>query len=430
MHRRPIGRGGAFGLGGGAVALGLAIALVVPSAANAADVVSQGNGQLINTSLFSTDLLDSIASLKGATAINTTATGDVTSDTPLDASVLSGIAAIKAGPTDLFGTNGIIQLGAVGQYAQARDDGSSVAFSGTVTAAPSLVGAGTTPTGSNLGTPGGDSSAEIKVGTAAILGGTDLVNLDVQIGTLAASAQELADGTQSGKYTLADLNTGVGGTLVQGVTSVLRPAIETLITAAGVAGLTGLTDPINSDGTVTVSLTDLLAEAGVADVNALPQDTNLLTYLPAALVTKLTSGVNSIITAVQAKVADLGLGGLILGTALGVAQGIINPVLSGLSTTLAGPLGDAIDAIAQLDVNHQVTGSDGSFTQTALRVGLGSDGSIAAVNLANATVGPNAGIAAVPIANQSSLTIAGLLAILVLGVGIVVARRRRVTSAA
>jgi LPXTG-motif cell wall-anchored protein len=122
--------------------------------------------------------------------------------------------------------------------------------------------------------------------------------------------------------------------------------------------------------------------------------------------------------------------GIALNAVLGVAQGIINPVLSGLSTTLAGPLGDAIDAIAQLDVNHQVTGSDGSFTQTALRVGLGSDGSIAAVNLANATVGPNAGIAAVPIANQSSLTIAGLLAILVLGVGIVVARRRRVTSAA
>ena len=44
--------------------------------------------------------------------------------------------------TNLFGDNGIIQLGTVGQYAQARDDGSSSAFSGAVSAAPGLIGVG------------------------------------------------------------------------------------------------------------------------------------------------------------------------------------------------------------------------------------------------------------------------------------------------
>jgi hypothetical protein len=418
------------GVAGTTVALGLAIALVVPSAANAADVVSQGNGRLITTSLFNTDLLDSVAALRGANAVNTDASGDVKSDTPLDASVLSGVAAIKAGPSDLFGDTGIIRLGAVGQYAQANDDGSSVAFSGTVTAAPSLVGSGTTVTGSNLGTPGGDSSAEIKVGTAQVLGGADLVDLDAQIGVLAASAQELTDQTQSGKYDLAGLNIGVGGTLLQAVTGTLRPAIETLITAAGVAGLTGLVDPINADGTVSISLDDLLAQAGVASVNDLPVDTNLLSYLPAALVTKLTAATNSILDAVQAKVTSLGVLGIVLDAALTLAQGVINPVLSGLADSLGGPLGTAIDAVLQLTVNHQVHGSDGSFTQTALVVGVGTAGSLASVNLANATVGPNAGIAAVPIANQSSLTLAGILVILALGAWFIAARVRRRTTAA
>lgn len=50
---------------------------------------------------------------------------------------------------------------------------------------------------------------------------------------------------------------------------------------------------------------------------------------------------------------------------------------------------------------------DGTFTQTALRVGLGAAGAIATVDLATASVGPNAGQLAVPVAGPESLAIAG-----------------------
>jgi hypothetical protein len=372
--------------------------------------------------------LAGLAALKGAVAQNTTGTDPVTSDTPLDASAVEGLVGLTAGTTNLFGDNGIIQLGAVGQYAVANGDGSSSAFSGAVSQAPSLIGVSTV-TPSTVGAPSADSSAEIKVGTASLLGGTDLVDLDTTIGALAASAQDTADGTASGQYVVSDLNIGVGGTLVQATTGVLRPALATLLTAASLTGL-NLTNPINADGTVTLSLTDLLQAAGVSNINDLPADTDLLQYVPQAVVTQLTNSINDILTQVQTQVTSLGLGGVVLGTALAVAKAIIDPVLTGLSSALGGPLGTAITGLAQLNVNVQSAppgplAADSVFTQTALQVGLGPDGSIAQVNLANASVGPNAGVAAVPVFNQDSLTISGLVGLGVLGAVFLVIRSRR-----
>jgi len=67
-----------------------------------------------------------------------------------------------------------------------------------------------------------------------------------------------------------------------------------------------------------------------------------------------------------------------------------------------------------------------SFTETALQVGLGPDGSLATVGLATATVGPNGGLEAVPVVNAESAGIAGgalALGLAVLGAALI--RRRR-----
>jgi hypothetical protein len=376
-------------------------ALLIPAtAANAApaDVVSQGTGRLVQTSLLGTDILDAVVALRGANAVNTDASGDVIVDQPLDAEAIAGLVALQAGSTNLFGDNGVIQLGAVGQYARANDDGSSSAFSGAVSAAPSLIGVGTV-TPSSVGDPSAENTASITVGGADALAG-----LQVNIGTLAASATQATDGTQSGQYVVADVGIVVNGTLVSGVLNTLNPAINTLLTAAAVAGL-DLDNPFAS-GTITLTEDDLLAAAGVADINDLPAGTDLLSFVPAAVVTQISDGVNGILDAVQDRVDDLGLAGLVLGAALGVAEGIINPVLDGLVDNLQGPLGDAITALAQLQVNVQSTDS-GTFTQTALRVGLGTAGAIATVDLATASVGPNAGQLAVPVAGPESLALAG-----------------------
>jgi hypothetical protein len=376
-------------------------ALLIPAtAANAApaDVVSQGTGRLVQTSLLGTDILDTVVALRGANAVNTDASGDVIVDQPLDAEALAALVALQAGSTNLFGDNGIIQLGAVGQYARANDDGSSSAFSGAVSAAPSLIGVGTV-TPSSVGDPSAENTASITVGGADALAG-----LQVNIGTLAASATQTTDGTQSGQYVVADVGVVVNGTLVSGVLNTLNPAINTLLTAAAVAGL-DLDNPFAS-GTITLTEDDLLAAAGVADINALPPGTDLLSFVPAAVVTQISDGVNGILDAVQDRVDELGLAGLVLGTALSAAEAVINPVLDGLVDSLQGPLGAAITALAQLQVNVQSTDS-GTFTQTALRIGLGTAGAIAIVDLATASVGPNAGQLAVPVAGPESLALAG-----------------------
>ncbi len=199
-------------------------ALLIPaSAAQAADVVSQGTGRLVTTSLLGTDVLDSVVALRGANAVNTDASGDVIVDLPLDASAVSGLVALQAGSTNLFGDNGIIRLGAVGQYARANDDGSSSAFSGAVSAAPSLIGVGTV-TPSSVGSPSAGDSATIVVGTDA-----DPVGLQVGIGAFAASATNTADGAQSGDYVLTDVDVVVNGTLLQGTIDTLNSTLGPLI---------------------------------------------------------------------------------------------------------------------------------------------------------------------------------------------------------
>lgn len=416
--------GGAKAIAVASISLGAALALLVPTTANAATVVSQANGRLVTTSLLSSSVLDQLVALKGATAVDEAAAGDVTSDTPLDADALTGLVGLQAGTSDLFGNNGIIQLGAVGQYAQANDDGSSAAFAGAVSQAPSLIGVSTV-TPSNVGAPAANSTAEIALGT-----GTAPVSLDVTLGALAASAQETASGTQTGQYDLASAGITVGGTVLAPVLSSLSAPLGTVLGVASTLGVT-VANPINANGTVTLTLQDLLDAAGVTSLNDLPPGTNLLSYVPDAVVAVLTNAVNSTLTTLQNDVAGIPvLGATVLAPAITVARGVLNPLLSGLAGTLAGPLGSAITALAQLDVNVQSNNSDGSFTETALRVGVGPAGSLASVDLASATVGPNAGPLPVPLVNPSSAGIAGGVALLgtVVWFGVSLLRRRRMMS--
>jgi hypothetical protein len=400
------------------VAASVALAIAIPSIASAAPVVSQANGRLVTTTLLTQGSLDSVVSLKGATATNTDGSPSVTSDVPLDATAISALTVV-AGTTDLFGGNGIIQLGAVGQYAQANGDGSSAAFSGAVTQAPSLIGVAVQP--SSIGSPSAGSTAEIKLGSA----GTDPVSIDVTLGALAASAQETAAGVQTGQYNLADAGVTVGGTVLSPILASLRATLQTALGVASGVGVT-IANPINADGTLSISLADLLAAAGVANLNLLPQGTDLLSFVPLAVVNKVTSIVNTLLGSLSAAGTTLGgAGGLAIAVAVGVAQGAVNLVLSGLASTLQTPLGTAIAALAQLQVNIKTNNSDGSFTQTALRLGIGPSHSIASVDLADATVGPNAGPAAVSIINPSSISIAGVLVLLAAGAWFAVTRIRR-----
>ncbi|MCJ1713474.1 choice-of-anchor G family protein [Microbacterium sp. M1A1_1b] len=407
------------------VSVGLAVTLLAPSAASAAPVVSQGTGRLVQTSLLSSTVLDTVASLRGAAAVNADATGDVVVNTPLDATAVGELVQLRADASNLFGTNGIIQLGAVGQYGRAADDGSSAAFSGAVSQAASLIGTGTTVTGGDVGSPTAGSNAQVAVGTS-----TSPVSLNVALTGLAASAQQTADGTQTGRYTLTDGSVIVGGTVLAPTLNSLRGPLTTVLGVASGIGV-NVANPIAADGTVRVTLQQLLTAAGVTSVNDLPANTNLLTYVPQAVTAQLTTSVNATLTELTTRAAALGLTGAVLNTALTTARGLLNPVLTGLGATLATNLSPVIDAALQLNVNRSSTSADGAFTQTALRVGVGPNASVAAVDLASATVGPNAGIAAVPVVNPASASIAGGGALVAAAIAaLMVQRRRRAATAA
>lgn len=378
------------------VVVGGLLALTIPATAQAAGPVSQGEGRLLTASLLGS-ALDPLVALNGAVASDPG--GPATSDVPLDATAL-GLITAQANTTNLFGTGGIIQLGAVGQYAAANPDGSSVAFSGAVSEAGSLVGVGTTVTPSNIGTPAPGDSATISVGTAQLVGGANLVQLDVNVGALAASAKETAAGVQSGSYTLASLDVAVGGTVVGTAANGVNVLLDPVVAAVnGVLGAGTVVNPL-AGGQVEVSLADLYAAATAAgvDVNNLPEGTNLLTYLPAAVTAKITSIVTTLLATLQTDVSTNALVAIAVGPLLGLAQVAVPPILTGLTATLNGPLGAAVDAVLQLDVNNKTTSPALAFTQNALTVGVGPAGAIATVGLANATVGPNAGAVVPPAA--------------------------------
>jgi len=370
-----------------AIALAAVLLLVTPVAAQAAAPVSQAEGRLVLATLLGAPSTP-VADLVGASAVDPLGTGGpYTSDVPLDAVALQALT-LQASAVDLFGAGGIIQLGAVGQYAQARDDGSSVAFSGTVSSAPSLVGVGTTPTGGNLGTPGAGNSALIAIGDPV----TSPVSVSASIGVLAASAQETAAGVQSGSYLLSNLDVVVGGTLVSTAVTPAGNILGTLLAVVNPLIATPIANPL-AGGQVTVSLTDLLAAAGVADISDLPAGTDLLSFLADAVAAKISTLTAAVLGDVATATAGLGvIDAVVVATAVTTA----NTALGLLTGLAAGPLSLAVAALAQLTIDNRNI-VNGAFTENALTVGIGPAGSIASVALANATVGPNtAAVAPVP----------------------------------
>jgi len=372
-----------------AAALGAAIALIVPMSASAAAPVSQGTGRLLTASIAGTPSTP-LLNLAGATAVDANGTGTVTSDVPLDATVLDALN-LQAGPTDLFGPTGIIQLGAVGQFAQARDDGSSVAFSGTVSSAPSLVGSGTTVTGSNLGTPGAGNSASIGLTTSAL-------SVNVAIGAVAASAQQPVSGAATGEYVLDNVGVVLGGTVLAPVATTVGGALDSALSLVNPLIGTPIANPFTG-GTITITPADLLAAAGVPDLNHLAPGTDLMSFLPAAVVAKVSSLATGVLTQLQTAAAGLDpITGALAIAAVGTLAGTLAVTVSSVTTPLTTALGTALSALISIPVNNKTTNPDGSFTQNAITINvLGAAGApaLASVQLANATVGPNAGPTAV-----------------------------------
>lgn len=411
-------------VGASAVAA-LAVGLVVAPAANAgpSDIISSGSGQIIDGSVLTLPDFAGIASNGAATAqqIGTPPAGPavIENSTPLDLSAVFGVVNVGAGNIPLLQNNGIIQVGAVSQYGKAVNDGSSEAFSGTVSGAPGLV---SLPGGLPTSGDGSLPAARIKLGTANILGGADLVNVDLQVTTLAAAAKKAQGAAAVGESAVAGVSAEVGGTVIGTAAGTLSAAIATANAVLTPLGVT-VADPFES-GKVSISEADLLAVAGVGDINSLPAGTDLVSYLPQAVANKLQGMVATTLESATTAVNGLGpLAQITAGPALAVLTTALNGVVSTLSTAVVAPLSDALTALVSAKVNVKES-NGGVFTQRALQVGV-AGGSIATVNLANATVGPNLDAEAIPVVNQDSLAITGAAALLALLAWLFVRSRRR-----
>jgi hypothetical protein len=409
----------------------LAIGLVAAPAANAAptDVISVGSGQIIDGSVLTLPNFANLASNGAATAqqIGTPPSGPavIEATDPLDLSAVFGVVNVGAGNIPLLQNNGIIQVGAVSQYGKAVNDGSSEAFSGTVSGAPGLVTLpGGLPTSGDPAIP----AARVSLGTAAILGGTDLVNVNLQVATLAAAAKKDQGAAPQGAYSLAGVSAEVGGTVIGGVAGTISTAINTANAVLTPLGVT-VANPV-AGGTISITEADLLAVAGVPDLNSLPAGTDLISFLPQAVANKLTSIVSSTLATATAAVNGLGpIAQLVAGPALSVLTTTLNGVTGAVATSVVAPLSTALTALVSAKVNVQETAPSGAFTQRALQIAV-AGGSIATVNLANATVGPNLDAAAIPLVNADTMAISGGVALLALLTWLFVRSRRRTAVAA
>ena len=409
---------------------GIGIAMIPGGGAGASPApVSQAAGRFLSGEIGGSDL-DNLVAVKGESAVNTGG-ASVTHQHSLSASLLSQQLLNLPDGLQLPG-GGVLTLGAANQYAQANPDGSAHGASGAVTnsGAVGLGGGGAPQSDATLDLAGASGLAEL------------LGDVKASVGALAATADQKAgkNGAQSGDYEFASLK-------LQLTSPALATAIKTLSGgSAQIPGLSGLIStlagaglPVNAleavgtnssvdglkkalaslgdvnfgDGAITGSLTDGSLTIDVAklikstlnlDLNNLPPNTHLITYVAEALPKALNNGLTQLgeqLTVAFNKLnltgSPLPVGSSDVAKALKMLLGPLTDALSSgadsLSSTLFVPMAKQLQQLIDLVVNVQES-SQGTFTERALRIDLIGDPAVR-LNLATASVGPGTG-ASVP----------------------------------
>ncbi|MDQ2839066.1 MAG: choice-of-anchor G family protein [Actinomycetota bacterium] len=391
--------------------------------------VSQATGRFLTGTIGGTDLA-TLAAVQGEAAQSFGT--KVLRYNSLDASALNGAVQLPLTNVLQLPGEGVISLGAVGQYADANPDGSALGASGAVG------NSGGIGIGGQNGTPPSNATLNLAgLGGSAVA--NTLGNLQLSIGALAARAQQAAGlpGTQRGSYQIAGLTLDltapqlaalINQTITQASTTLasLATAFNGLglpITVTGLSNLPVLIDELGSvsadggaltanlrTGSIHLDVAGLLAANGL-NLNGLPPNTHLLPYLTQALATALPRAIDSLLNTVIGKLTT-GFGQLgftIAGVPLNANQlALVTPILTGLQTSvtnqlvnagnqlvgtvftpLTGQLGRLLDPV----VNVQ-SAVGGTFTERALRLDLLS--SSAVLELASASVGPSTITAALP----------------------------------
>ena len=224
-----------------ALTLGGAFAIAGSAPAMADDKpVSWAQGRILSGSVLGINL-DDIAALSYAEASNNGSQATQTEKDPFAATVLDSVE-VGDGSSVQADLGDVVQLGAVGQYAQAQADGTSFGSSGAIT------DDGAIGLGSDTSVPGTNATVDLN----ALLGdrfASTLLDLDLAIGALGAQAQ--AEGSEAaGHYTLADLKLELSSPAISALTDKVNAALDELELGLGVLD--------GSDGTLAVDLNRIL----------------------------------------------------------------------------------------------------------------------------------------------------------------------------
>lgn len=402
-------------------------AVAVPAAVADAPV-SQATGRFLSGQI-GPATLDSVVAIKGASAVNTGG-GAMTEQHPLSASLLGQPLLNLPNGVQLPG-GGVLTLGTVNQYAQADPDGSAHGASGAVTDSGAIgFGNGGAPQ-SNATLVLGDVPAVPGVSTGGI---PSIGKLTASIGALAATAGQAkgSSGAQTGHYELAGLTLTVGSPLLADVMKQLADRLAGLLgQLSGTSGLPvsgttlfgcdlasmsqalarfgtfsygGAITGSLTGGTLTIDVGRLVTSLLGVDLNDLPPNTHVFSYLARALPQALAGGLTQLQGTLSTQfdqLAGLGtsacpsapdvtpvsqLGQQALGVLLQPLRTSLRTGAASLSPLFAG-LAKQLEQLLDPIVNVQER-NGGTFTERALQLNLAGDPA-AQLNLASASVGPS-----------------------------------------
>lgn len=342
-------------IGAAAVSLTLACGFAVGGAtsAQAADEgtpVATAHAQFLSGSLLGTDL-DNVVMLRPAAS---SVDGDDATESHKDPLQATALRAINVGDGSSLQTSlgDLLQLGAIGQYSTASNDGTSMAWTGAVSPDGGI------GVGKDIAVPGGNATLNL----AKLLGDDFAANLtSLELAIDAVSSQAISDGdSASGKYSLAGLDLKLTSPAVSQLTQKVNTALDSVTNRlAKLDGSDGLLvgDLNNSLIKLNPALNllggnaHLSATVDTGDLKSLVQDLLQEQYGGKGISFNLETGV---VTLNLAELAGENLNKMAPGTEL-LDAAVLDPALDSVTTKVSGIADQIVNRVRAALNNAKVT---------------------------------------------------------------------------
>jgi hypothetical protein len=324
------------------LALATGFALAGATTAHAADTapVATSEAQFLSGSLLGTDL-DNVAMLTPASAHADADDAPMTDSNPMKATALNSVT-VGDGSSVQTDLGGAVQVGAVGQYATAANDGTSMAWTGAVSP-DGGVGVGQDQSGQG-GDATVDLSKSIGSGFASNLSG-------LKLAVKAVGAQAVSDGkSASGDYSLDGVQVSFTSPAIADLTEKVTTALDAVKSRLAaldgsdgelVADVNKLLTTLNPALNLLGANADVTASVDTGDLNKLVQDLLQSQYGSDGITFNLETGV---VTMDLGTLLGENLNDLPPGTEL-MDPSVIGPALSSVTTKISDIADQIVDRV-------------------------------------------------------------------------------------